>query len=61
MHVSPYLVEHSQEYADNWHAAGQRNLFNRMLGQLHHCLKNGHLFDELTAFPTPQAPALAVA
>lgn len=45
----------------DWHAAGQRNLFNRMLGQLHHCLKNRHLFDERTAFPAPQAPALAVA
>ncbi|MFE3880450.1 transposase [Kitasatospora sp. NPDC059146] len=38
--------------AGDWHAAAQRNLFNRMLGQLYHCLKNRRLFDEHTAFPT---------
>lgn len=26
------------EHSD-WHAAAQRNLFNRLLGQLYHCLK----------------------
>ncbi|MET8099438.1 IS110 family transposase [Streptomyces sp. NPDC005236] len=36
----------------DWHAAAQRNLFNRMLGQLHHCLQHHELFDEQTAFPT---------
>jgi transposase len=25
----------------DWHAAAQRNLFNRMIGQLYHCLKQG--------------------
>ncbi|MFF7756253.1 IS110 family transposase, partial [Streptomyces sp. NPDC007971] len=41
----------------DWHAAAQRNLFNRMLGQLYHCLQNRKLFDEDTAFPTALAEA----
>ncbi|WP_240107760.1 IS110 family transposase [Streptomyces sp. MUM 203J] len=62
--ASPGAKAHYRRRRDDhgdWHAAGQRNLFNRMLGQLHHCLKNRQLFDEHTAFPTPQAPAPAVA
>ncbi|WP_329438058.1 IS110 family transposase [Streptomyces canus] len=35
----------------DWHAAAQRNLFNRMIGQLYHCLQHRKLFDENTAFP----------
>lgn len=30
----------------DWHAAAQRNLFNRMPGQLYHCLQHHTLFDE---------------
>jgi hypothetical protein len=30
----------------------RRNLFNRMIGQLYHCLQHRKLFDENTAFPT---------
>ncbi|MGO4806432.1 IS110 family transposase, partial [Arthrobacter sp. 2MCAF15] len=41
-----------------WHAAAQRNLFNRFLGQLHHCLTTRIHFDEATAF-TPRAADLA--
>ncbi|MFJ9822730.1 IS110 family transposase [Streptomyces sp. NPDC101151] len=37
----------------DFHAAALRNLFNRMLGQLHHCLQTRTLFDETTAFPMP--------
>lgn len=37
----------------DWHMQALRHLFNRMLGQLHHRLKAGILFDESTAFPTP--------
>lgn len=33
------------------HAAAQRNLFNRMLGQLYHCLQQGENYDEFRAFP----------
>jgi transposase len=36
--------------AGDWHAAAQRNLFNRLLGQLHHCLQTGSPFDEARAF-----------
>lgn len=32
-----------------------RHLFNRMLGQLHHCLQARSLFDEAIAFPPSTA------
>ncbi|MDQ1031679.1 transposase [Streptomyces umbrinus] len=35
------------------HTAALRNLFNRLLGQLHHCLITRQNYDENTAFPTP--------
>jgi transposase len=35
------------------HTAAQRNLFNRMLGCLHHCLTERIPYDEQTAFPNP--------
>ncbi|RKN61379.1 IS110 family transposase [Streptomyces klenkii] len=44
------------EHGD-WHASAQRNLFNRMIGQLYHCLQKGELFDEQLAFPTLLASA----
>lgn len=39
--------------------AAQRNLFNRLLGCLHHCLVIGQTYNEDTAFPTttPVPPA----
>lgn len=43
------------------HTAAQRNLFNRLLGCLHHCLINNVPYDETTAFPPPQIPVMAVA
>ena len=33
------------------HTAAQRNLFNRLLGCLHHCLNAHQIYDENTAFP----------
>lgn len=39
----------------DWHAQALRHLFNRMLGQLHHCLLYRCDFDEGTAFPSPAA------
>jgi transposase len=42
----------------DWHAAAQRNLFNRMLGQPYHCLQKHEPFDEQTAFPTGLAAAV---
>jgi transposase len=47
-----------REHGDRYYAA-LRHLFNRMLGQLHHCLETRQTYDESTAFqsPTPSAPA----
>ncbi|MCX4851728.1 IS110 family transposase [Streptomyces sp. NBC_00893] len=39
--------------AGDWHAQALRHLFNRMLGQLHHCLLHRCHFEEGTAFPPP--------
>lgn len=39
------------------HTAAQRNLFNRLLGCLHHCLTHDIHYDETTAFPAPTSPA----
>ncbi|MGW7133428.1 IS110 family transposase [Streptomyces bobili] len=41
----------------DWHAQAQRHLFNRMIGQLFHCLQRGELFDEQTAFRSLLAEA----
>ncbi|MER5914655.1 IS110 family transposase [Streptomyces sp. NPDC001982] len=60
--ASPGAMAHYRGRRDDhgdWHAAAQRNLFNRMLGQLYHCLQHGRRFDEAVAFPP--ASALAVA
>jgi hypothetical protein len=35
--------------------AAQRNLFNRFLSMLHHCLQTGQLHDEHHAFPNEQS------
>lgn len=43
-----------REHGD-WHAAAHRNLFNRMIGQLYHCLQKQELFDEQSTFPAPLA------
>jgi hypothetical protein len=37
----------------DWHASARRNLFNRMIGQLYHCLRHEQLLDEVVAFPAP--------
>jgi transposase len=58
--ASPGAKTHYQRRRDDhgdWHAAAQRNLFNRMLGQLYHCLQHRKLFDEQTAFPAELAVA----
>ena len=43
------------------HVAAQRNLFNRLLGCLHHCLATGATYDEAIAFPTTPQPREAAA
>ncbi|WP_436845587.1 IS110 family transposase [Streptomyces shenzhenensis] len=58
--ASPGAKAHYRRRRDehgDWHAAAQRNLFNRMIGQLYYCLQHRKLFDENTAFPTVLATA----
>jgi transposase len=43
---------HRRENGDR-HAAATRHLFNKLLGQLHHCLRHHQTFDEAKAFPMP--------
>ncbi|MCX4579789.1 IS110 family transposase [Streptomyces sp. NBC_01571] len=60
LRASPGAMAHYRRRRDehgDWHAAAQRNLFNRMLGQMFHCLQRRELFDENTAFPTALAAA----
>jgi transposase len=45
--------------AGDRHAAALRNLFNRLLGCLHHCLVTGQHYDETTAFPQAAISAAA--
>ncbi|MFI6005193.1 IS110 family transposase [Streptomyces sp. NPDC051366] len=55
---SPGAKAHYRKRRDDhadWHASALRNLFNRMIGQLHHCLQQHKLFDEQAAFPAPPA------
>ncbi|WP_328490841.1 IS110 family RNA-guided transposase [Streptomyces zaomyceticus] len=35
----------------DWHASALRNVFNTLIGQLHHCLRHRAHFDEAAAFP----------
>jgi transposase len=37
------------------HAAALRHLFNRLIGQLHHCLQTHQPYDPIKAFGTPEA------
>ncbi len=39
------------------HTEALRNLTNRLLGCLHHCLQTGNLYTEQRAFPAPPAAA----
>lgn len=60
--ASPGANAHYRRRRDqgDWHAQAQRHLFNRMIGQLYHCLQTGQLFDEQHAFTSSSAD-LAVA
>ncbi|MGW4519451.1 transposase, partial [Streptomyces sp. NPDC004393] len=49
-----------REAGDRYHAT-LRNLFNRMIGQLHHCPTARQEFDEAIAFAPPALPSLATA
>ncbi|HUO40848.1 MAG TPA: IS110 family transposase [Mycobacterium sp.] len=39
--------------AGDWNRQAQRHLFNKFLGQLHHCLQTGQHYNEHQAFPPP--------
>ena len=39
--------------AGDWNRQAQRHLFNKFLGQLHHCLQTDQLYNEHRAFPPP--------
>ncbi|MFD6949892.1 transposase [Nocardiopsis sp. TSRI0078] len=56
---SPGAYAHYRRRRDrgDWHAQAQRHLFNRMLGQLFHCLQTGQSFDEQRAFTSGLAVA----
>jgi transposase len=43
--------------AGDGHIAAQRNLFNRLLGCLHHCLQTDTAYNEQIAFPADAATA----
>ncbi len=60
---SPQVKEHydRRRAAGDKHAAAMRNLFNRLLGCLYHCLQTGQLFDPAKAFPSTATPPLAAA
>lgn len=57
-HCEPARLHYRRrrEHGDR-HAAANRHLFNKLLGQLYHCLQQGVLFDEVRAF----APAIDAA
>ena len=59
---SPGADTHYRRRRDHgdWHAQALRNLFNRMLGQLFHCLQTGQHFNEHLAF-SPPSTAIALA
>ena len=44
--------------AGDRHAAAQRNLFNRLIGCLHHCISTGVRYSEAVAFHQPQTLAV---
>ncbi|MEU6647820.1 IS110 family transposase [Saccharomonospora sp. NPDC046836] len=59
LRASPGARRHfdTRRAAGDWNHQAQRHLFNKFLGQLHHCLHTGQHYNEHLAFPPP--PALA--
>lgn len=55
LRASPGARRHfdARRAAGDWNHQAQRHLFNKFLGQLHHCLRTGQLYDEHWAFPPP--------
>ena len=55
LRASPGARRHfdARRATGDWNRQAQRHLFNKFLGQLHHCLQTGQLYDEHRAFPPP--------
>ena len=55
LRASPGARRHydNRRAAGDWNHQAQRHLFNKFLGQLHHCLQTGQRYDEHLAFPPP--------
>jgi transposase len=55
LRASPGARRHfdARRAAGDWNRQAQRHLFNKFLGQLHHCLHTGQLYNEHRAFPPP--------
>ena len=55
LRASPGARRHydTRRAAGDWNHQAQRHLFNKFLGQLHHCLQTGQPYDEHLAFPPP--------
>jgi transposase len=53
--TSPGAKRHFQARRErgDWNRQAQRHLFNKFLGQLHHCLQTGTSYNETHAFPPP--------
>nr|WP_285509652.1 hypothetical protein [Streptomyces sp. NBRC 13847] len=52
--------DRDKQLADR-HLAAQRNLSNRFMGILFHCLQNGHTYNAAIAFPQPSTGYTAAA
>lgn len=62
--ASPGAKAHYRRRRDergDWHASALRNLFNRLVGQLYHCIQAHEPFNEALAFPAAGAPTAAAA
>jgi transposase len=55
LRASPGARRHfdARRAAGDWNHQAQRHLFNKFLGQLHHCLHTGQHYNEHQAFPPP--------
>jgi hypothetical protein len=55
----PASITDAGENLGDRHSAATRNLFNKLIGQLHHCLQTGQTFDEAKAFQHFKEPTAA--
>lgn len=62
LHSPPARAHYDRrrEHGDS-HTAASRNLVNRQLGMLHHCLQNREHFDPAKAYPQGNANDIATA